>query len=375
MVHILVWLLGASFTDAAIVIHCRTTFSTPFGEIHSSFPHNTRYASEVPRTEIKAQCNTGHCHMYSWLAELEIKSGIRLSSTYLDAMIVYYRTLDALNSKSNTVGEGNDSVASRRDIRRMGLVPLEAWKGQDDFIKAERYKKLSGALETILIHTLDSAKEESSPDAVTAIYRQARSQIQELINNMAGPFPKEFIYNGETYTPRSFAKKFFPELYLPAVEVTIYPEIAEPKVTPKSKSHTLMEMNWDRAESLMTALIDSGQPLYLGYNHHRQFVDEATGIMSISAFNYPPMATGLSRKQVTDHGKWIGSHASLIVGYDRDPNTGKVLKWKIQNSWDTDSGDQGYFHMYRDYFHYFAYTFTFFNEGKVDIHKELNLSP
>lgn len=44
----------------------------------------------------------------------------------------------------------------------------------------------------------------------------------------------------------------------------------------------------------------------------------------------------------------------MIVGYDLDAVTGKVIKYKIQNSWGQKSGDQGFYHMYADYFRAFV---------------------
>lgn len=67
------------------------------------------------------------------------------------------------------------------------------------------------------------------------------------------------------------------------------------------------------------------------------------------------------------YSKWGGSHAVLVVGYEVDPITGRVRKWKIQNSWGEESGDRGYFHMYSDYFERFAWSFTFVKDDNVPL--------
>lgn len=48
-----------------------------------------------------------------------------------------------------------------------------------------------------------------------------------------------------------------------------------------------------------------------------------------------------------------GQHAVDIVGADLDSN-GRIIKLKIKNSWGTESGDGGFYHMYRDYFENFV---------------------
>jgi bleomycin hydrolase len=48
-----------------------------------------------------------------------------------------------------------------------------------------------------------------------------------------------------------------------------------------------------------------------------------------------------------------GLHAVEIVGADLTPE-GRVIKFKIKNSWGDERGDKGFFHMYQDYFRHFA---------------------
>jgi hypothetical protein len=65
---------------------------TPFGEVYSWFNHNQNYTVELPQLTIKDQCAIGHCHLYSWISELESRSGIALSNAYIDAMSPFINT-------------------------------------------------------------------------------------------------------------------------------------------------------------------------------------------------------------------------------------------------------------------------------------------
>jgi bleomycin hydrolase len=85
--------------------------------------------------------------------------------------------------------------------------------------------------------------------------------------------------------------------------------------------------------------------------------------MSIDAFHVPDGAKPLPisvRRHYNLNGR---GHAVQIVGYELDPSTGKVLKWKIKNSWGVDSGDNGYYHMYRDYFRTFVTGIAYFSDA------------
>ena len=87
--------------------------------------------------------------------------------------------------------------------------------------------------------------------------------------------------------------------------------------------------------------------------------------MTIDGFAYPALASVLSREQLGKYYKWGGAHAVVIVGYDLEPGTNIVRKWKIKNSWGKKAGDHGYMHMYRDFFRLFAWGFNYAVDGTV----------
>ena len=45
--------------------------------------------------------------------------------------------------------------------------------------------------------------------------------------------------------------------------------------------------------------------------------------------------------------KWIGAHAVKIVGWGIDNTTAATPYWRVQNSWNTDWGEDGYFRILR----------------------------
>lgn len=345
---------------------CVELFAVRFGEVRSEFKHDTRYDVIVPDTvNVKDQCSTSHCHMYTWSAELENSSGIQIANSYLDAMRIYDQTLEALKLGKTDLSLGSFAFESRNSIRKYGIVPESAWQGSKKFIQQPMYSHLEGALEAILVRAAWVAANTKDKSLKTLAKEEARREILLMIENVTGKLPTEFTYENTTYTPRSFAETFFPELYVPIVDV----RMQNVKVVERHKTGARISLKMDflRSEKMMRQVLDQGRALFLSYRHHRQFVDPKTGVMSIEAFAYPRMAGALSPSLMSRYSKWGGSHAVLVVGYELDPATGRVRKWKIQNSWGDKSGDNGYFHMYRDYFERFAWGFTFVKDDAIPL--------
>lgn len=374
---IFIFLISACFQSKALAQDtCNKYLSeTPFGEIYSWFPHDSEYSTQLPRLVIKDQCAIGHCHLYSWISELESRSGIDLSNAYIDAMNIYQSALTALKNDETSLNPGAFSVESRDTIYKFGLVPFEAWTGKTNFISGNIYSKLVAGLEAILTNTNHELNNVESLDVKSEIKAEAEKSIFDFINQMAGPIVNEFTYKGNKYTPLKFANTYFQELKLPVVDIDIVRDRDNVEVVnPDSLTfpRVKIETTWARAENLMRAIIDSGSPIYLSYTHEKQFVDTTSGIMSITAFNYPPKAKLVDRSIIGKYYKWSGSHAVLIVGYQVDPITGEVIKWKIHNSWGESSGDKGYYHMYSDYLRMYGWGFNFVDDGRIDIRKQLN---
>lgn len=82
----------------------------------------------------------------------------------------------------------------------------------------------------------------------------------------------------------------------------------------------------------MKSVLYGGYPIILGFSVYSSFqsdVVKSTGVV--------PMPTGDEQL--------LGGHAVMIVGYD-DPTS----RWTVRNSWGSDWGDNGYFHMPYEYF-------------------------
>ncbi len=324
---------------------------TPYGSVYSWFPHNTQYDVEISKIRIKNQCALSHCHLYSWISELEHTSGIELSVAYLDAMNIYQKAIETLRQGEFKLNLGSNSIDSRDSISSYGLIPENVWTAKKDYSSVNSYSKLFAGLESILLNaTLQSTNFEDTEQI-----------IFNFIQQMIGAWPSTFMYNGQEFTPTQFANHYFKNLNSKLVDVYVSLDGIEGATDLESQtfSKVMLRLNRENFEDTLMKTLDHGQPVYLSYNHHKQYVDSETGIMSVSAFNYPSVANIEDREVLSIYHKWTGPHAVLIVGYQKDHHTGRPIKWKIQNSWGEAAGDSGYFHMYADYFKLHAWGYTY----------------
>jgi bleomycin hydrolase len=92
--------------------------------------------------------------------------------------------------------------------------------------------------------------------------------------------------------------------------------------------------------------------------------DRKNGILAIDVYDYNSLYgldINLSKKDRVLCHYSIPNHAMVFVGADTN-NNGEVVKFRVENSWGTDTGKSGYWAMYSNWFD--AYVFN------VIIHKK-----
>lgn len=355
---------------------CRDVFQREFalGALKPSFRHNDKYSNEInEKTAIKNQFALGTCHLHAWVSSIE-KSYVKrtgqtmkVSMSYLSASHWIDRAMRTMMDKVDyekgssklAVGLGATVISSRAAIRKFGVIPEEAWLPKTKFEQAP----VAGRLEEFVVNRIGKAKwdlsREISEKRKHEIRERAEHDLVEIFEDIAGEIPDSFEYQGKTYTPQEFAREKFPEVFEPRINVFVNRSRKDPTVREKVAADLQIETSIDKTEELAKAAIDVGEPVYLSYEHNGNFVDKTKGIMSINAFNLPTSAGPMTRQQRAIFGTADGGHAVQLVGYDLDPVTKKVVKWKIQNSWGEKAGDRGFYHMYSDYFRAFVRGLSF----------------
>jgi bleomycin hydrolase len=342
---------------------------TPWGELRRDFQHNTHYTKEIPQeTAIKNQCNLGTCHLHSWLASMEKTYTMRtsevltLSNQYMSAQQFLARSIIQLKAtKENEVKVelGAGPFNSRDSILEYGVIPEGLWTPKTEFYKNPQAQIFKEYTENIIGRTKALAEKTEDPAQKQAIIQSGIQQLRKLHSDFVGELPKKFEWEGRQWTPQEFAKAKFSFFLGPQTQMIIN---ASRKAMPHAEQvgkDKRIYTDMDSVESMAADLIDQGRMVYLSYEHHAEYVNKATGILSIRAFYTPDYAKPLNRELREQFEKNGGGHAVQIIGYERHPQTGHIVKWKIKNSWGEQSGDEGYYHMYDDYFRAFTKSITY----------------
>jgi bleomycin hydrolase len=377
------------FTAEPMTVAAPPGLSQPsrFGTQKADFQHDTHYSLDlVNQSDVRDQCQLGVCSLHSWVSMLEQgrlnskREPIQLSTHYLSAQHWLARSLALLDYNDQSaesrakfaltpvaVKLGANIFTSRLAISKYGLIPEEAWTAQRDFQEGQVTKKVSEYIQNIIARAKWDVAHQ--PDARTRneTIEKARQQIRSIFENVIGEIPKEFMYKDRKYTPRTFAMQFFPELERPIVQMSLNRQETDKTTVDDRMYWVHVDTNIDSIEKTARALLDKGMNVELTIEINASYIDVKTGIMSLAAFHYPLEGGPLNREQRDLYGLTTTGHSVQLVGYDADPVTGKIIKWKIKNSWGTKSGDSGYYHVYDDYFRMFAMGISFFRDAGVPL--------
>jgi bleomycin hydrolase len=375
---------------------CQIVLTTPpaYGTLRPDFVHNTTYSIELKnQSDVKNQCGLGTCNVHSWASWLEANSSVRVSTAYLSAKQWFMKTIAAIDSDHDfskpldlgyLLSFSSDVMSSRMTILLSGLIPVEVWKGGENFQKSPAADKMREYIRNIVAREKLAEKYAQSKERLAEIRAQAKAQIADIFREMVGEFPKTFMYQGNEYTPHTFLKTFFPVLFKPIVKLEVHlngdthttvEDFLDNTIAQYTGEKTeenreiFIKTNIDEVERTALELIRQGKNVFWDYISDWNYIDFRTGIASISALRTPENGEPLSREESNFFTNFStgGGHAVQIVGCDVDPVTGKVIKWKVKNSGGTGSGDHGYFHVYADYFRRFTVGISFLKESNVTL--------
>lgn len=346
------------------------TAPVAYGDLRPDFlaRHTTNYSFEVGgQSAVKNQGAIGVCHIYALTSQFEQRFQKRTNQpmTLSSAYLVYKWWLGQANEafqRGALIKElqmGGYFFKDWELVHNVGLMPEAVWAQNPKFNNPVSYGRMDEYIRNIIDKAILAGK-TMTVDQQRARYAQALDEVKKLINGYMGTPPESFLFNGQLYTPMAFATKLFPELMGPyqEYEITNRRNAAWREIPQANGMKRIVPLN--DIEKIAKQGLDSGFNVYLTYEHNGDFVDNKTGIMTIGGFYIPPGGGPIARKERVRHQLFDGGHAVQIVGYDLDPRTGNIVKWKIKNSWSEKAGTDGYYHMYQDYFRAFAFSVIMF---------------
>ena len=175
--------------------------------------------------------------------------------------------------------------------------------------------------------------------------------------------PTQFTWKGKTYTPQEFFKTYCinegEDLNRDYVMLMNDPSRPYNKVYEIDYDrHVYDGHNWlyvnlpiEELENIAIASLKDSCQMYFSCDVGK-FLDRNVGFADINNYDYGSLlgtTFGMNKKQRIETFDSGSTHAMTLMAVDLD-DAGKARKWKVENSWGADSGQNGYIIMTDEWF-------------------------
>jgi len=175
--------------------------------------------------------------------------------------------------------------------------------------------------------------------------------------------PTQFTWKGKTYTPQEFFKAYCinegEDLNRDYVMLMNDPSRPYNKVYEIDYDrHVYDGHNWlyvnlpiEELEEIAIASLKDSCQMYFSCDVGK-FLDRNVGFADINNYDYGSLlgtTFGMNKKQRIETFDSGSTHAMTLMAVDLD-DAGKARKWKVENSWGADSGQNGYIIMTDEWF-------------------------
>ena len=348
---------------------------------------DTYFSVETPKQSITDQKSSGRCWMFSGLNVLRANYSKRTDSLSVQFSHDYLFFWDQLE-KANLMLQGIIETASKPiDDQRVqfffhyplsdggtfcgvadlaekyGLVPAQV---QPETYSADNTSKMSSIIKSKLreqgLELRRMVSEGRKAKAVEQRKTEMLGQIYHMLAITLGEPIREFTYafrdkQGKALTPvkRYTPRSFYEETVGGPLNDTFIMVMNDPR-RPYHKTyeveydrHTYDGHNWkyvnlpmDDIEQMAIASLRDGRKLYSSYDVGK-FLDRKRGYADTENFDYESLfgtTFGMDKAQRISTFDSGSTHAMTLCAVDLD-DRGKVLKWKVENSWGADWGQRG----------------------------------
>ncbi|KJZ75933.1 hypothetical protein HIM_04757 [Hirsutella minnesotensis 3608] len=260
-------------------------------------------------------------------------------------------------------------------VDKYGLVPQSLYP---DSWNAKNSRVLNAILKNKLREfalKLRQMARSSSATVLSSVKAKMMREVQQIITLLLGPPPKPteaftWQYNDKdgrahqlTITPRGFAKDIAnAEMRISsAVIESMVSLVNDPRNEPLSlltvsrlgnvvggRAVSYINVEMETLKSTCVKMLKAGLPIFFGCDVGK-FSDRTTGIMDTKLFNYDlglgTSLLGMTKAQRLLVGESQMTHAMVLTAVHVDERSNKPVRWRVQNSWGTGSGADGWYVM------------------------------
>lgn len=383
---------------------------------------DTHFSDKVKTKGITDQKSSGRCWLFTGLNVLRAKMidkydlpAMEFSQNYL----FFYDQLEKANlflqgiidTKdlpfddrkvdwlfSNPLSDGGQFTGVSNLIVKYGLVPSDA---MPETYQSSNTSNMASVLKLKLREDgLDLRKANEEGASAKKLQKMKLEQLSEIYRMLAlclGEPVKEFewtrcdasgnIVSRKTYTPKSFYDEYIGEdlennyvmvMNDPCREYGKVYEIDYDRHVYDGHNWLYINLPVERIKEMAIASIKDNVAMYFSCDVGK-FLDRKKGVLDIANFDYESLmgvAFGMDKKERVQTHASGSSHAMTLIAVDVCEETGKPVKWMVENSWGAASGYKGCLIMTDEWFN--EYMFRLVVEKKYvpeDVMKMLDQKP
>ena len=349
---------------------------------------DTYFNVETKKQSITNQKSSGRCWMFSGLNVLRANFAKRTDSLTVSLSQDYLFFWDQLEKANlmlqGVIDTGKKPIDDQRvqfffhyplndggtfcgvaDLaEKYGLVPTEV---QPETYSAENTSRMSAIIKSKLREQGLELRRMVNDSKKTADIQKRKTQMLGEIYHMLvitlGEPVKEFthVFRDKNGKPLREPKKYTPkEFYQVIVGGPLNGTFIMVMNDPRREYYKTYEVEYDRhtydghnwkylnlpmeeIETLAIASLKDGRKLYSSYDVGKQ-LDRKRGYCDIENFDYASLFNTTFTMNKADRIATFDSgstHAMTLTAVDLDKE-GRPMKWKVENSWGSDSGHNGY---------------------------------
>ena len=309
-----------------------------------------------------------------WLFSNPLSDGGQF--TGVSNLIVKYGVVpsEAMPETYQSNNTSNMATLLKLKLREDGLVLRQAYAdGRAKLGKGSKKDVEKG------MKALDADLKKMKIEQLSEIYRMLALCLGEPV--------KEFQWQGKTYTPKSFYDEFIGEdlennyvmiMNDPCREYGKVYEIDYDRHVYDGHNWLYVNLPVERIKEMAVASIKDNTAMYFSCDVGK-FLDRKKGVLDVANFDYESLmgvTFGMDKKQRVQTHASGSSHAMTLIAVDVCEETGKPVKWMVENSWGPASGYQGCLIMTDEWFN--EYMFRLVVEKKyvpADVLEMLNQTP
>ncbi len=379
------------------------------------------FSDEIETGPITHQKQSGRCWLFAGLNTLRVKVAERcnlkefeLSQSYQ----MFWDKFEKANYFLESILETLDEPTEGRLIAWLLDSPVQDGGQWDMFVNlVDKYGVAPKSVMPETFHSSQSAmmnrlltvklredaaglrgrhqREGASADALRTDKEAMLGEIYRMLCHFLGEPPARFdfeyrdkdkeFHRDRDMTPTDFFKRYVDVDLHDYVSVINAPTADKPFL----KTYTVkylgnvkggrdvlyLNVESEALRSLAVAQLRDGEPVWFGCDV-AQMLDRDSGIMDTKLYDYGAtlgVSFGMSKAERLDYGESLMTHAMVFTGVNLVD--GRPNRWKVENSWGKDPGNEGYFIMSDPWFDEFMYQIVVQKKYLSDTMREALMQP